>query len=127
MNKLKVLLETKLILLVFLVINLMGILWSIVTGETGGSNTMPQKQFLIIKSVSFLIYSLLAFFVLKNIKVAVWLMAAVLIITGAGTTLLGLVSVGFNQYFVKTYFIIAGLYFLIGGIYLPKNRAKMES
>jgi|GEM_PF-6979446 len=80
----------------------------------------------MIKLITLFTYILLAHYTLKNIKIIVWLMAAVLVLSGVGATLFGLFSVGPNQYLLKIFCLIIGGYFVVGGIMLPKNRRIME-
>ena len=118
-------LETETILAVFLLLQVYIIASQFYAPRP--ESTIPNyfEKLIALRFAALLIYALLAYLTLKNFKIAVWLMAAVLVIIGTGTSILGLFIVGFQQYIFKLFSVIIGVYFVSGGIMLPKNRLKM--
>ena len=101
-------------------------IWLLVTGRNPDNENIPYEKLLLLKSVSFLTYLLLVYLTLKNIKLVTWLMAAVLLLTGVGSTILGIFRIDWEQYVVKPYFVIMGLYFIFGSIALLRKPVIKE-
>ena len=121
-----IVLDKKVVLYIFLTVHLLGVIWLLVTGGYPDNENIPYEKLLLLKSVSFLTYLLLVYLTLKNIKLVTWLMAAVLLLTGVGSTILGIFRIDWEQYVVKPYFVIMGLYFIFGSIALLRKPVIKE-
>ena len=122
----QIVLDKKVVLSIFLAVHLLGVIWLLVTGGNPGNENIPYEKMLLLKSGSFLTYLLLVYLTLKNIKLVTWLMAAVLLLTGVGSTILGIFRIGWEHYVVKPYFVIMGLYFIFGSIALLRKPVIKE-
>ena len=119
--------DNRIVLFIFLAVHLLGVIWLLITGGTSENQKLSYEKLLMLKSASFLIYSLLVYLTLKNIRLVTWLMAAALLLTGAGATFLGIFRIDWGQYFVKPFFIIFGIYFIFGSIALIRKPEIKEA
>lgn len=106
--------------------NLIGLLWFLMTGKSSASDYMTFDKQLLLKSGAFLIYLLLAYLSLRNIRFFTWLMVVILLFSGMGTAALGFLRVGWDQYFLKPYFSILGTYYIFGAAALIFYAAKRK-
>ena len=118
------LIETRTILSTFLIVYLLGIAWQFRLGLPEINISPSFENILFLKLAAFAVYIILAFLTLKNVKIAVWFMASVLVLSGLGISIFGIFAVGFNQFILKTFSTVFGVYFVAGGVYLPRNRTK---
>ena len=107
-----------------MIVYLLGIAWQFRLGLPEINISPSYENILFLKLAAFAVYIILAFLTLKNVKIAVWFMASVLVLSGLGISIFGIFAVGFNQYILKTLSIAIGIYFLAGGAFLPRNRTK---
>lgn len=122
MKEMKEILRTitskKCIYIVFLSVYSAGLIWLIVTGKSDALEYMSYKKLIVAKFLSFSIYLLLSYLSLRNIKIATLIMAVLILLSGAGSTLMGVFRVSWNQFILKPYFVIFGLYFTFGAVSL---------
>ena len=110
--------DTKTILYIFLGVNLIGLIGFFLFGKLLGNQTLPYNQTLGIKILSFITYVVIVYFTYKGVKIVRLLMAAIVLLTGINGIFLGIFRIDWQQYLLKPYFTILGLYFIYGGIAL---------
>lgn len=119
MNKIfSIILNKKCILILFLSNNLVGIFSSFLTGRASVIEYMSHVQLLVLKLVAFTIYLLLAYLSIRDFKVATWVIATLILLSGVGSALIGMFKIGWHQYLLKPYFVILGFYYIFGGVSL---------
>ena len=121
--------DPKTIMGIFLIISLIGIINLILFRNLAGNQFLPYNQLMGLKILSFVTYSVIAYFTCRGVKVVRWLMAAIILLTGIHATFLGIFGVGWHQYLLKPYFTVFGVYFIFGGIVLfrMKNSGFLTS
>ena len=102
----------------FLVVSLIGIINLCIFNESANNHPLPYNQLLGLKILSFITYAVTAYFTKKGVKLVKWLMAAFILLSGIHAAVLGIIGIGWHQYFLKTYSTVLGLYFIFGGIVL---------
>ena len=112
----------------FLLTYLISIAWLLFSDTSSALLYMSFNQALLIRVGAFLIYLMFSYLSVRNIKFATWIMVLVLLYTGLGNTALGLFRVGWDQFILKPYFIIFGIYFIFGAVtliyYATKRRKR---
>jgi len=111
------------ILFVFLSVHLINLIWLFITREASDYQGIPFLQMMTLRTVAIVIYAMLSYWALKNIKFVTWIMAVVILFTGVSLVLLGILKVEWHQYMVKSYFMIIGIYFVFGSISLIRKRS----
>ncbi len=81
-------------------------------------NSNDTENMTLFLIAVFIFYVILAFATYRNIKIAVWLMALCLLLSGIGTFIIGVFLTPLSQYILKPFFLIASLYFIYGGLFL---------
>jgi len=110
--------DPKTIICIFLCVSLVGIISLGVYGNSTDIKHLPYNKLLGLKILSFVTYSVIAYFTYRGLKVVRWIMATIILLAGIHATFLGIFVVGWHQYFLKTYFTVFGLYFIFGGFFL---------
>lgn len=72
----------------------------------------------LVSLSALVIYCLFAFGTFKGVKVVTWIMAFCLLFSGIGGLVIGSLFIPLNQYILKFFFVIAGSYFVYGGLFL---------
>ncbi len=110
--------DQRTILCTFLAFFLFGLISFVVDKDSGNIQSLPYQQHLILKLLSFFTYAVLAFFTYKGIKIIRWVMAVIILLSGIPMAAGGLFGIEWDQYFLKPFAIVFGLYFVFGGISL---------
>jgi hypothetical protein len=110
--------DTKTIMCIFLCTSLIGIISLCLFKNLAVNKPLSYNQLLGLRILSFLIYTVIAYFTYKGVKIIRWLMAVIILLTGIHASFLGIFMIDWHQYFFKPYFIVFGLYFIFGGITL---------
>lgn len=118
---LRIISNKKTILSAFIFVQVFGLIWLVVSGKTSSHNYMSFDNFLLLKIATLLFYLLLVYLSLKNIKVVTWILAAILLYSGVGSSFIGIFRIEWYQYFLKAYFFIFGIYFIFGSVALIYN------
>ena len=82
---------------------------------------MSYEKLLLLRSASFLTYLTLAYLSYKGIKIVTWLMATILLFSGLGATFTGIFRIEWHQYFMKSHFLIFGIYYVFGSVVLIRD------
>ena len=106
----------KIIICIFLGVYIIGILSFILFGETGKIKYLSYSQILGLKLLSLLTYAIILYFIYKGVRVAQWFMALIIFFSGVHSLMVGFLGSNWNQYLIKTIFMIIGIYFIYGGI-----------
>jgi len=109
-NVMKLISQKQFILLTFLFIILLTLLYSIFYSQE--TNTIKLVRFIALG-----IYSLLALLTNKNNKVATYVLAVFILLSGLGTLIVAFL-IGLDQLVSKIFFFLIGGYFSYGGIRL---------
>jgi hypothetical protein len=102
-----ILAKRKTILLVYLLLVCIKTLHAIVTSKYIGENL-----FVLV------VYGVLVALIYRGNKIANWIMILLILLSGVGSSLIGIALVPFKQYVVKTFLTVIGLYFIYGGLRL---------
>jgi hypothetical protein len=116
--------DPKTIICIFLCVIFLGIISLGLFGNYTVIQYLSYNQLLILKILSFVTYSVIAFFTYRGVKIARWLMAAIILISGIHAFILSMFGTGWHQYIMKPSFIILGIYFIFGGIVLFRLKTE---
>ncbi len=110
----KILWESLTVLVVFISVNVVKFMYSIL---------YLQESFHIrsLRFLAIVIFCLLSFYSYKNNKIATWIMGFIILVTGVGSLVLGIILVSTKQLTLKILFIILGVYLCYGSIKLIKS------
>jgi len=111
-NVIKIISQKQFILLTFLSVILLTLLYSIFYSQE--TNTIKLVRF-----IALVIYGLLALLTHKNNKVATFVLAAFILLSGLGTLIVAFL-IGLDQLASKLFFFLIGGYFCYGGVRLIK-------
>jgi len=111
-NVMKIISQKQFILLAFLFIIVVTLLYSIFYSQE--TNTIKLVRF-----IALVIYSLLALLTHKNNKVATFVLAIFILLSGLGTLIVAFL-IGLDQLVSKLFFFLIGGYFSYGGVRLIK-------
>jgi len=111
-NVMKIISQKQFILLTFLFIIVVTLLYSIVYSQE--TNTIK-----VVRFIALVIYSLLALLTHKNNKVATFVLAIFILLSGVGTLIVAFL-IGLDQLVLKVFFFLIGGYFSYGGVRLIK-------
>ncbi len=106
------------ILLIFIGIEWIGLFEILFYRDHTVGYALPYEKLLFFRSISTLVYSILVFLALKNIKLFNWIMTVVLFFSGLHSLMVGVFRFGANELFIKSIYIGFGLYFIFGTIIL---------
>jgi hypothetical protein len=73
---------------------------------------------ILARTGGFIVSCILAYLAWRGKKVAVWVMAILILITGFGGFAVGVFAVSISQYILKPFVTIISIYFIFGGIAL---------
>ena len=110
----------------FLLMHLISIAWLLISSNSNALEYMSFNRALLLRAAALIIYFIIAFLSFKGFKFATWLMVVILLFTGIGNTALGLFRIGWDQYILKPYYAVLGLYFLFGASALVFYAAKRK-
>jgi hypothetical protein len=106
--------------------HLISIAWLLISNNANALEYMSFNKALLLRAAALIIYFIIAFLSFKGFKFATWLMVAILLFTGIGNAALGLFRIGWDQYILKPYFAVLGLYFIFGASALVFYAAKRK-
>ncbi len=112
------------IIFLFLFIDLIGICGLILFPEHASNYALPYWQLLLFKLLTFLLYLALAYLSYRNVKIAHWLLAVIINLSGIHSVLLGIYRFETYQYFAKSMYISIGVYFFCGSIFFILRNKK---
>ncbi len=110
--------DQRTILGTFLAVLLVGLTSFVVHKDSGNIQSLSYQNHFVLKLLSFITYAVLAFFTYKGIKLIRWLMAVLILLSGISMAASGFFGIEWDQYFLKPFAVVFGLYFVFGGISL---------
>ncbi len=102
--------KKNIILLVYLLLVCVKTLHAIITSKY--SEVSIENLFVLI------VYGVLVALIYKGNKIANWIMIVLILISGIGSSVIGIALVPFNQLITKSFLTLIGIYFIYGGIKL---------
>ncbi len=99
--------KKNIILLVYLLLVCIKTLRAIIT-----SKYIIENLFVLI------VYGVLVALIYKGSKIANWIMIVLILISGIGSSVIGIALVPFDQLITKSFLMLIGIYFIYGGIKL---------
>ena len=102
--------KKKTILFIYLLMVCIKTLHAIITSKY--SDVTVGNLFVLI------LYGVIVSLIYKGNKIANWIMIVLILLSGVGSTMIGIALVPFDQFVVKLFLTLIGIYFIYGGIRL---------
>ena len=116
MKKLTIFFNHKSIILFYLSLSIFILLYS----------ALFQKEvnnILLARAIFIIIYSAISVFAIKKNRVAIWIIAVIIFISGLWILMISLFFTSINQYILKVLFIIISVYFFCAAFILLKRES----
>ena len=81
------------------------------------------SNILLARAIFLIIYSAISVFAIRKNRVAIWIIAVIIFISGLWILVISLFFTSVNQYVLKVFFIIVGVYFCCAAFILLKRES----